>query len=623
MKKNWLWYGLLAVTQLMPVIQLYAQSQNQGQGQGQTQGQSQAPAQSISEPFEALRTSALDALIEEYEGAIQEFDSVWSTKPSATSLGDASNDRALAAASLDQYYLNRLDELEITSASLQDQITADIFRRQLDKRAGEIPHRGHYLPLNGWWDYHATFAELPTRTRFRSQKDMDQYLEKLRDWPRYNRQYIDRLERGRQEGWVRPSIVFDKYLPTISSHVVDTPGESRFFEQVSGFPDQAPEELKRRVSEEALLDFRNQVFALVRDSVLTGYSELVHYLEETYIPSSSQEPGIGALNGGEAYYQWLIGYYTTLDLTADEIHQIGLREVAEIRSAMMEIVREEGYDEDFDAYVNHLRTDPQYYAETPEQLMEKTALVLKRMDGELPKLFKTLPRQPYGIKPIPDYLAPQTTTAYYSGGNLDTEAGFYAVNTYDLPSRPLYEVESLSLHEAVPGHHLQIALHKELHESSDWPAVRTRASFTAYTEGWALYSERLGEEVGFYQSPSSRFGRLSYDMWRALRLVVDTGLHTKGWTRKEAIDFMASNSALSLRNIENEVDRYIFWPGQALGYKLGEIEIRNLRQKAETELGADFDVREFHEVVLGSGNIPLNMLQKLVEEWIAERTEKE
>lgn len=581
----------------------------------QTSSQDQSSSEGTN--FTAEQISPLDALIEDYELALEEFDSLWKARPTATSLGDASNERVLAEAALDQTYLSRLQTLEGEQTSLQDQITADIFRRQLDKRAGEIPHRGHYLPINGWWDYHATFAELPTRTRFRTQEDLDGYLEKLSDWPAYNRQFIDRLERGRREGWVRPRIVFDKYLPTITAHIVSTPEASRFFEQVASFPESATEELSRRVTNETLIEFREQVFSLVRDSVLPGYRELARYLEEVYIPSSAPTPGIGALDGGEAYYQWLIGYYTTLDLTADEVHQIGLTEVAQIRSGMMNIVREEGYEEDFDAYVNHLRTDPKYYAETPEELLEKTALVLKRMDGELPKLFKTLPRQPYGIKPIPDYLAPQTTTAYYSGGNLDTEAGFYAVNTYDLASRPLYEVESLSLHEAVPGHHLQIALHKELHATSDWPEVRTNASFTAYTEGWALYSERLGEEVGFYQTPSSRFGRLSYDMWRALRLVVDTGIHTKGWTREQAIEFMASNSALSLRNIENEVDRYIFWPGQALGYKLGEIQIRNLRQKAETELGADFDVREFHEVVLGSGNIPLNMLERLVEEWIS------
>jgi uncharacterized protein (DUF885 family) len=273
---------------------------------------------------------------------------------------------------------------------------------------------------------------------------------------------------------------------------------------------------------------------------------------------------------------------------------------------MQEVMRQTGFEGDFSAFLEFLRTDPQFYATSPDELMMRTAYVLKKMDGQLPRLFGRLPRLPYGIIQIPDYLAPRTATAYYSQGSPEGHrAGNYAVNTYDLPSRPLYEIEALSYHEAVPGHHLQIALAQEL----ELPAFRRRIAFTAYTEGWALYSERLGLDVGFYSDPYSNFGRLSYEMWRALRLVVDTGIHWYGWTKEDAIEYMSVNSALSMHNIHSEVTRYIFWPGQALAYKMGEIHIRNLREQQEKELGEDFDLRKFHDSILSTGNVPLHLVK--------------
>jgi len=306
--------------------------------------------------------------------------------------------------------------------------------------------------------------------------------------------------------------------------------------------------------------------------------------------------------------------YTTLDLTPEAVHETGLAEVKRIRGEMEELIREIGFDGDFAKFVEHLRTDPAFYATTPEQLLKETSLVLKRMDGELPRLFKRLPRVPYGIREVPDYIAPITTTAYYMPSSGDgSRAGFYYVNTYDLKSRPLYEIEALSLHEAVPGHHLQIALQQEL---SELPPFRRFAGFTAFVEGWGLYSERLGLEVGFYEDPYQNFGRLSYEMWRACRLVVDTGIHYLGWTREQAIQFMADNSAMTLLNITNEVDRYIAWPGQALAYKTGELKIRQLRAEAEEKLGVNFDIREFHDVVLRSGAVPLDVLEANVRSYI-------
>jgi uncharacterized protein (DUF885 family) len=285
---------------------------------------------------------------------------------------------------------------------------------------------------------------------------------------------------------------------------------------------------------------------------------------------------------------------------------------------MSTIIADVEFEGTFQDFVTFLRTDPQFYVEDPEQLMKEVAYVLKKMDGELPTLFKTLPRMPYGIKRVPDFLAPRTTTAYYNRGAGDgTRAGFYYVNCYDLGSRPLYEIEALSLHEAVPGHHLQTAIQMEL---ENMPMFRRYNWITAFGEGWALYAERLGMGTGFYEDPYNDFGRLTYEMWRACRLVVDTGIHYMGWSRQRAVDIMAENTALTIHNITTEVDRYISWPGQALGYKIGELKIRELRTRAEGELGADFDVREFHDVVLGSGSVPLDVLEANVTNWIAQRS---
>jgi len=298
-----------------------------------------------------------------------------------------------------------------------------------------------------------------------------------------------------------------------------------------------------------------------------------------------------------------------------EVHDRGLAEVARIRSEMQTIVDELEYDGSFADFLEFMRTDDRFYVDTPEALMRHVAYVLKRMDGKLPELFGRLPRMPYGIERVPDYIAPRTTTAYYDGPSGDgSKAGTYFVNTYDLGSRPLYEVEALSLHEAVPGHHLQIALQQEMEYL---PAFRRYSGFTAFVEGWALYAERLGLEVGFYEDPYSNFGRLTYEMWRATRLVVDTGIHYFDWTRQQAIDYMAENTALTLHNITTEVGRYITWPGQALAYKTGELKIRELRLRAETVLGNRFDLRAFHDVVLGSGAVPLSVLEQNVEAFIA------
>ena len=509
-------------------------------------------------------------------------------------------------------FYERLLGIQRENLSEESQLNYDIFEIQLRNSIRAFELNDHLLPLNGWWDYHATFADVANRVTLRDLDDYENYLSRLTGFPEYNAGYIDRMRKGIELGFVRPKIVFDDYLDSISPHIKDDPEETNWFEPFTDFPSSVEEAVRDSLKDEAR--------RIISDYVVPEYNRLYNFLSDEYIPASTETLGITEVPGGEEYYQYLIELHTTLERTAAEIHQTGLEEVERIREEMMEIVEETGFGDDFDGFVEFLRTDPQFYAETPEELLRESAYVLKKMDGKLPELFKTLPRLPYGIFEIPDYLAPRTATAYYSRGAADgTRAGFYAVNTYDLPSRPLYEVVALSLHEAVPGHHLQIALAQEL---EDLPRIRRNASFTAYTEGWALYSERLGLEVGMYDDPYDNFGRLSYEMWRALRLAVDTGIHAKGWSRDEAIDFMASNSALSLHNIRSEVNRYIFWPGQALAYKMGEIKIRELREMAEQELGDDFDLRKFHDVILLSGPVPLSVVESNVESWITEMKEE-
>lgn len=559
--------------------------------------------------------SSLQQLFDEYHKFNRNPDLYFSTTESDT-ISDENEDRGAPFQDVSVTALERntdqlrmfMDQLLTINPDLldgQNHISYRLFRRMLHDRIEAFDLGDHLVPLDGWWDFHATFAETPNRTNFRSAQDYDRYIERLNAYGDHTDQYITRLHDAIRKGWVRPRIVLDNYIPTIEALVTD-PATSRFMEPFTRFPATVSQEDRIRLHREAL--------DAVSDVVIPAYARFAAFMRNEYYTAAPEAIAISEVPGGQAYYEHLVRYYTSLDITPDEVHQIGLSEVARIRREMDEIIATTGFEGTFDEFTNYLRTDSKFYAQTKEELLQYTALILKRMDGELPRLFKRLPRAPYGLREVPDYMAPRMTTAYYNSPAADgTRAGFYFVNTYDLPSRPLYEVEALSFHEAVPGHHLQLALQQEL---GDLPRFRQQGGYTVFVEGWALYSERLGLELGFYQDPYSNFGRLSYEMWRALRLVVDTGMHYKGWSRQEAIDFMASNSALTILNITNEVDRYIFWPGQALAYKTGEIKIRQLRELAETELGTKFDIREFHDVVLRNGSITLEVLEEEVRNWI-------
>jgi len=355
----------------------------------------------------------------------------------------------------------------------------------------------------------------------------------------------------------------------------------------------------------------------IETSIVPSYRKLAAFLTDEYIPGARDELSASALPNGKEYYAQRIKHFTTLDLTAREIHQIGLDEVARIRGEMQDVIEEVGFAGSFAEFLTFLRTDPRFYPKTAEELLREAAYISKKMDGKLPALFKTLPRQPYTVEAVPDSIAPKYTAGRYVPGRAGgTQPGRYWVNTYALETRPLYNLEALSLHEAVPGHHLQGALNSEL---EDLPGFRRYSYLSAFGEGWGLYSEWLGIEAGFYTDPYSNFGRLTYEMWRACRLVVDTGVHAFGWSRQQVVDYLATHTALSLHEISTETDRYISWPAQALAYKIGELKIKELRRRAEAALGDQFDVREFHDAVLLSGSIPLRVLEQKIDRFIEQQ----
>ncbi|HEX2188638.1 MAG TPA: DUF885 domain-containing protein, partial [Longimicrobiaceae bacterium] len=463
------------------------------------------------------------------------------------------------------------------------------------------------IPITNREGFHTYFPELPERVPLATVEDYDNYVARLNAFRAYAGQHVELMREGIRRGMVMPRVSLEGTEASLEPHVVEDPTKSLLYAPFTRFPASVPDSARARLERAGR--------EAIRTSVVAGYRDFLEFMRREYVPAARAAIGASELPRGREYYAARVRRYTTLDLTPDQVHQVGLAEIARIRAEMDSVMRSTGFRGTFPEFLRFLRTDPRFYAESPEELLRHTSLVLKRMDGELPRLFGRLPRMPYGIKEIPAYIAPRTTTAYYSPGSPDgTRAGNYHVNTHDLKSRPLYEVESLSFHEAVPGHHLQIALAQEL---PDVPDFRRVAGFTAFVEGWGLYAESLGREAGFYRDPYSYFGHLVYDAWRAARLVVDTGIHDKGWTRQQAIDYMAANTGLSLLNVTNEVDRYIAWPGQALGYKMGQLKIRELRGFAERELGAGFDLRAFHDVVLGSGAVPLEVLEANVRAWVA------
>ena len=508
-------------------------------------------------------------------------------------------------------FRQRQGQIERAALPASEQLNYDIFARLLDDEIAELGFHAYRMPISRVDGPHLTFPDLFQLTPFETLEDYEAYIARLKAFPRYVGELIELMRLGLRTGYIPPRVTLAGVDEALRAQLVDEPAKSVLYQPFLHFPaalSAADGQSLAGAAQEA-----------IRTAVLPGFQALLDFLLAEYLPAAREGIAAIELPEGRAFYEHRIRYFTTLALSPEAIHQTGLEEVRRIRAEMEAIVRKTGFEGSFRQFIEFLRSDPRFYVDTPQALLQATAYVLKRMDGELPRLFKTLPRLPYGIRAIPDFAAPGNFAAYYMPGSPEgARAGFYYVNTYDLKSRPLYEIEALSLHEAVPGHHFQFALQQEL---TGLPDFRRFNGFTSFVEGWALYAERLGLEVGFYQDPYSDFGRLSYEMWRACRLVVDTGMHALGWTRQQAIDFMAENTSSTLLNITNEVDRYIAWPGQSLAYKLGELKVRELRTRAEQALGGRFQLREFHDVLLLDGAVPLDVLENKVNAWVASQAE--
>jgi len=429
----------------------------------------------------------------------------------------------------------------------------------------------------------------------------------LKAIPTYVDDHLVLLEKGLQLGISQPKVIFKGYKATYDTHIVDDAEESEFYQPFLSLPNGLSMEQKDSLKSAA----KDEILK----SVVPSFKKIKTFFEETYLPNTRTKIGVSTTHKGKEFYQNRINFYTTSnDYTPESIHEIGLREVARIKSEMELLIQEVGFKGSFSEFLGFLRTDSQFYAKTGDELLIHARDIAKRIDAELPKFFNTLPRTPYGVIKVPDAIAPKYTGGRYSGPSSKTQPGYYLVNTYKLESRPLYTLPSLTAHEAVPGHHLQGSLNRELGDSI--PNFRKQMYLSAYGEGWALYTEYLGNEMGIYRTPYEEFGKFTYEMWRACRLVLDTGIHAMNWSRDKAVTYMLENTALSEHEVNTETDRYIAWPGQAISYKIGEIKIRELRKKAERELGSLFDIKDFHEVILEQGTVTLPILERRVNAYI-------
>jgi uncharacterized protein (DUF885 family) len=571
-----------------------------------------------------LSTSAESAPV----SADQQFEKIldehwnWYTSQNptfATSLGIRDYDDKLSDPSLDAYdagiarqkvFLTQFQTIDLAALSESNQLNHALMVLNLGYEIEAANFGGKYMLLTNRGGPHTSLTRLPSRLPFFTKADYQSYVTRLAVMPDNLEKSTDRLRSGLEAGWVQPCAPMDGYDSSIAAHIVD-PTASVFMQPFANKP--------AAMGQEDFDSLKAKALAIIETQIMPAFKSFQTFYKSEYAPQCRAQVGASSQPGGADYYAYRTRMFTTTDMTPEQVHQTGLSEVARIRAEMEDVKQQAGFEGSFAQWLAFLRTDEQFYFKTGQQRLDAAAVIGKKIDGALPQLFTKFPRMPWGLKEIPLDIAEKTTTAYYQRPAGDgSRAGFYFVNTTKLDTRPSYELEALSLHEAVPGHHFQIALSQEL----DLPNFRKFGGFTAFIEGWGLYSERLGLEVGFYQTPYSNMGRLSYEMWRACRLVVDTGMHAKGWNRQQSIDYMAENSALSLNNITTEVDRYITWPGQALAYKIGELKIRELRSHAEAELGDTFDVRYFHDKVLENGAVPLSVLENIIQAWIAEQKSK-
>lgn len=507
-----------------------------------------------------------------------------------------------------QELLNELDSIEVTALTETEFISHNLLTFVLKDDIAYYEFERYLNPLLSDSGFHSSLGY--NVRPLHNYASVKYYLNKLNAIPEFVDQNFVNLREGLEKGVSQPLVIFKGYESTYDNHIVDDFTESYFYSPFKNLPSDLTEQQKDSVLSAAKV--------AINESVTPQFKRIKAFFEEEYFPKTRTTLGASDTPNGDAYYQDRINFYTTsTQYTADDIHQIGLKEVARIKAQMEQIIADLEFEGSFEEFFEFLRSDEQFYAKSGKELLMIARDMSKRADEQLPRFFKTLPRKPYGVAPVPDAIAPKYTAGRYVGTSEDsTEPGYYWVNTYDLPSRTLYTLPALTVHEAVPGHHLQGSLNNELGDSI--PNFRKNLYLSAYGEGWGLYCEYLAEEMGMYTTPYEKFGQLTYEMWRACRLVVDTGIHAKGWTRNQVVDFMASNTALSLHEINTETDRYISWPGQALSYKIGELKIREMRKKAEDMLGAKFDIRQFHEVILEQGTVTLSILEHRINNYIEE-----
>ena len=531
----------------------------------------------------------------------------------ASSMGDLSRNTEWSDTSVENIYsdhqhqldvLNRLDSLDISNFSEDNKVNYKLFKQEYKNSTESHAYKTFLIPFShrgGIQLQHETISIVPLRNK---QHYLD-WIERISKIDVLVDAAIEKAKLGISEEIVPPRFLMQKVFKQIKLQAFVEPKDSPFY--------RAFLEIDSSIERADIDEIQQEALNVIKLKVIPAYVKLHRFFKDEYLPACRTSIGIKEINNGKEYYEFLARKFTTTNLSPKEIHEIGLSEVARIRDEMDTIINDVKWEGTFKSFLDDLRTNPKFYYETSEELFESYLATSKRIDPELVKLFKVLPSMPYGLKPIPMESAPDTTTAYYQRPAADgSRAGYYYVNLYRPEVRPKYEIEVLSVHEAMPGHHLQIALAMEL----DLPNFRKYGGITAFVEGWGLYSERLGYDLGLYKDPYSKFGQLTYDMWRAIRLVVDTGMHYFDWTRQDAINYFLENSAKTKQDVMNEVDRYINWPGQALAYKIGQLKILELRAKAESEFGEDFDIKDFHHEVLKRGALPLDILEEYINRWI-------
>ena len=526
-------------------------------------------------------------------------------------LGNFSEEYFKAEKEFAESLLLKLDDIDITNLDENDNISFELLSFVLSDIIAYYDFERFLNPLLSDSGFHSSLV-YNVRPMY-NYEQVKNYLNKLNAIPQYVDQYLPLLRKGLEKGVSQPLVIFKGYESTYNDHITKDFESNYFYSPFNKLPNDITEIQRDSI----LVAAKNAI----EKSVVPQFIRIKDFFEKEYYKKTRTTIGVSETPNGSEFYQNRINYYTTSEsYTADEIHQIGLKEVARIKKEMIKIIDELKFKGSFEEFFKFLRTDEQFYAKTPKELLMYARDISKRADEQLPRFFKTLPRKPYGVAPVPDAIAPKYTGGRYVGTSKNsTDPGYYWVNTYDLKSRTLYTIPALTVHEAVPGHHLQSALNNELGDSI--PRFRRNLYLSAYGEGWGLYTEFLADEMGIYTTPYEKFGKFTYEMWRACRLVVDTGLHAKGWSKEEAIDYMSKNTALSLHEVNTEIDRYISWPGQALSYKIGELKIRELRNKAKDQLNDKFDIREFHEKILEYGTVTLPTLERRINNYIEKKNE--